>query len=441
MPSDARTLIAASGEPIAGLCARSGHDAMRNRLEGLSEDDPERQSSILRRALARIAAERAGRLKAPAEDFGAEALRLGRLLREELEEGASLPNGRGFFGGGCGPALFLAALAAVHDDAEFKSSAMRVLAREPEPQCLARLGSLLWTLVTCARLLDDPLLLDAADALANGWRESRLPTAAPCDLQGGAASTLLGLLALHRSRPREALLAQARVLGEHLSRSQNAQEAGSRTGRHAPGWRMARQASRGRSKRLLARPATGFAAGAARGLAFEASLFDARKGSWPMLWSATGGKERSVFLEGGVTAPPAAAARAFMPMTIRPELPAEIRLAATATLAAPPPAADHLCCGALGRAAALVTMGELRTREDWIVSGRGLAQSALSAARARGSWSLPSRADGDPGAEWSFLHGLSGIGYQLLSLSAPGRLPQALALELPDERPQEEAAK
>jgi lantibiotic modifying enzyme len=84
---------------------------------------------------------------------------------------------------------------------------------------------------------------------------------------------------------------------------------------------------------------------------------------------------------------------------------------------------DHLCCGNLGRADALVVAGSRLDRP--VLRHIALHRAGQVAARARrtGTWALPE--DGGP-YRHGFFQGRAGIGYTLLRFAYPGALPAVL---------------
>jgi lantibiotic modifying enzyme len=102
-----------------------------------------------------------------------------------------------------------------------------------------------------------------------------------------------------------------------------------------------------------------------------------------------------------------------------------------------PAQVDHVCCGAFGRVEALLSAGQALGRSDLMSHAWRLAGAVVTRARGRGHFRLCG-----PGVEYrvfdpGFFRGLSGIGYGLLRLAAPGRLPSIARLDPPGraERP------
>ena len=103
-----------------------------------------------------------------------------------------------------------------------------------------------------------------------------------------------------------------------------------------------------------------------------------------------------------------------------------VESALTATLASPPISSDCLCCGNSGRIDFLLTAGHRFGRENLIARARAETETQLSSARRTGSFRLERRGDDlQPG----LFRGLSGIGYTLLRVAHPGKVPGILMWE------------
>lgn len=111
-----------------------------------------------------------------------------------------------------------------------------------------------------------------------------------------------------------------------------------------------------------------------------------------------------------------------------PEVQDEIRNGLEATRARGPVALDHVCCGNMGRVDVLLYASARMGDEDLGRSARELAAATLERARSSGRflWRLEMKPDlFDP----SFFTGASGVGYTLLRLAFPQRLPCVLLLD------------
>jgi lantibiotic modifying enzyme len=277
----------------------------------------------------------------------------------------------------------------------------------------------------CGGWLGDAHLLDAATALALDAGRDAHPPASRCDLHGGCAGLLLGILALEAMRPSVGLLERAEMLGAHLL---EARERDVATGRfvwtnegEAPSTGFAHGSSGiavalGRLYRRTG--ARHFRSAVVEAIAFEDALFVPGTSNWlessvqlrhdgrdAELWStwchgATGiGLSRLSLRRDRI-------GRAFA---------ADVAAAIQTTAQQPPGGPDHLCCGTFGRVDLLLAAG--RTGD-----GRRTAAAALVAAHARGSFNLALDDRYAPG----LMQGTSGIGLTLLRLARPRQFSPTL---------------
>ena len=135
-------------------------------------------------------------------------------------------------------------------------------------------------------------------------------------------------------------------------------------------------------------------------------------------------------------APGLALARALAATALQdPSLLADVTAALTTTASVPVRLDDHLCCGSMGRSDVLLTVGELLRAPASIEAAWRLALGVVRRAGAEGRYRLTSRGYEFRAFDPGFFRGLSGIGYGLLRLAAPSRLPSILAFELPPPVP------
>src|SRR5262249_9387112 len=92
--------------------------------------------------------------------------------------------------------------------------------------------------------------------------------------------------------------------------------------------------------------------------------------------------------------------------------------------------ADHLCCGHLGRADVLLAAGLRLIGAPADEAAREIAQRVIARARRQRHFRLST-----PGFEYrvhdtGLFRGLSGVGYGLLRVAAPDRVPSVLAFEV-----------
>ncbi|WDD92622.1 type 2 lantipeptide synthetase LanM family protein [Burkholderia sp. FERM BP-3421] len=368
------------------------------------------------------------------------------------------PVGVNLYDGRCGIALFLAALAHARGDGGDPHAALladtlapvRRLFNDAAPahgRALARrlglggasgLGSIVYALTRIARWRDDAALLDSARAAARGIDASLIAADDRLDVIDGAAGALLGLLALHEATGDAAVLRAAIACGDHLLARRHARPG------FPPAWRT-----------LGPIPLTGFSHGAAGiayalqrlhaatarpdyraaardGIAYERACYDVRARNWPdyrmpddppgfaLSWchGAPGiglARAAGLALDAGADAAGG-------------EARAELDAALATTRAAGLPALDHLCCGGFGLVDTLLSAGLHPGRDAARDEAGRLAAQILARADTAGGFrlfgNLPASAR-NPG----LFQGTAGIGYQMLRLAAPTRVPSVLLFE------------
>ena len=170
-----------------------------------------------------------------------------------------------------------------------------------------------------------------------------------------------------------------------------------------------------------------FRAAAAEACAYEAALFSKEKGNWPDLrFPATelGYCFQSTWCHG---APGIGLGRAgTYQVADGDQTRTEIEQAMAATIREGFGRLDHPCCGNLGRADVLLTAGRKFDRADWQSAAWNLGASVIQRARKAGRYELA----WSTGPYLSSFHqGMAGVGYQLLRLAHPGRVPSVLLWE------------
>ncbi|MEP0774957.1 MAG: type 2 lantipeptide synthetase LanM [Acidobacteriota bacterium] len=455
LPATAEALVAASGEVIPGVVGRSGWASLADRLQGLSEqqlahhlhllrvcattqpladeearpDDTEREAALVawREAL-QTAAVRCGEEieRAIFPDRTAPALaRWGDLDAADLSHG--LP----------GVALLFAALHRVTDEPRWRSRAracwQAALSRPQPPESLGACkgtGGRLYALALLAALSDDA---DAADAAR------RLLAAFPCraiaadrrlDVFSGGAGAILGLLATHAALGESLAIALAQECARHLLAVQRPEGGWSPADAAAPGFAHGAAGIACALARLAA--VTGevrLVEAARRGLEFEFSLFDTRRGTFRTPARYPGGAVRHVSMSAWCNGAPGVAlalATAALPPSARVGLDEALAVTRACGLAG----LDHLCCGSLGIIDVLLTSGQRLGQESLI--GAATARGIVVLRRAMGSDTFAlEEAVAAPAVRLGLFHGLAGVGYQALRLAAPATFPSLLAFLLP----------
>ena len=283
----------------------------------------------------------------------------------------------------------------------------------------------------CARLLDEPGLLD--DALRMG----RLVTAElieedrRLDVMGGAAGAILGLLSLHEATGDAAFLDPVARAADLLARHQlngNGDTGGWITVGPAPVTGFSHGAAGIALALARACRATGTPAyrdAAHRAIGYERSVFLMSENNWPRFRGQTD-PLMGAWCYG---APGIGLARlGCMAAEIDDDrLPGEIEIAARWLQANEPGVSDHLCCGEFGKLDMLLEAGRRLGRPDWIDAAQRRASAVIDRADAdRGGFhSLAGSTETmfTPG----FFNGLAGMGYQMLRLAdTDGHLPGVL---------------
>jgi type 2 lantibiotic biosynthesis protein LanM len=350
-----------------------------------------------------------------------------------------------------GVALFLAHLGAISGEERHTAlarAALVALRRAAPREGTARQsigafggwGGMIYALVHLGALWQEPALFAEAEAIV-----ARLPALIAKDDQldifDGAAGCIAGLLSLYRCAPTPSILAAAVQCGDHLLATAQAVGQGA-------GWVNARAG---------ARPLAGFSHGAAgiawallelaavsgearfreaalAGIAYERSLFSPAAGNWPDLRGlgpedpAHADEAPSYMTAWCHCAPGIGLARLLsLPHLDDAATRAEIDVAVRTTLAQGFGQGHSLCHGDLGNLDFLLQASRLPEHAALRRKVRHLAAATLSSGEANG-WicGTPARVE-SPG----LLVGLAGIGYGLLRLAEPARVPSVLALAPP----------
>lgn len=471
--TDARWIETGDGERIEDYLAEAPLETVRRRAERLSEHDLRRQLRLIRAALS-IARpfhpatgknQTAGHSKAreiartnpqakPDEQFVAMAQQIGATIARAAivdAQGAAwigaMPVGHDYaavdvvgtdlYAGTMGIALFLAALSHVAEDPGSRALALKAVASarrihapfERGARSARRMGigggmgigSVIYGLVRIAGFLAEPALLEEASRLGMLLTEDRIAADRAYGILDGAAGAVLGLLALYRATGDRLILERAVLCGRHLLAAQIVDDAGN------TGWRAGRGAvllngiARGAAGIALAlarlhaaTDETAFLQAAEDAVRSERALsaVEAELGGSSCRWCDGAAGRHLAYLD-ILTAPAAALLR-------------DIDFALDAAAGAPFSAGDDLCRGNFGRVEFLLTAGQRLRRAELIDQARRLAVSLSVRAIERGGFALEgAETDLHPG----FFRGLSGIGYQLLRLAAPAKLPSVLLWE------------
>lgn len=468
----------AGGEVVPGLAVRPAVAYARSQLRSLGPADKAVQVALLRASVVRKSAPMGGgwsdldvdRLRNPPSRVRtmfdqlarAEARRIAAQVREALVDE---PNGGTFVAfvpvthdasahamafadpglsrGRAGVALFLAAVAHVEDDAGAGTAARMLLqplldlCRDPVVALQAcggigvetGLGGMAYALARAGALLHDPTLLDTAVAAADAMTTDAIKSDTRYDIMQGTAGAILALLTVHTVTEDGPALARAVVGAEHLA-------AVLRGWVGSPDARNHSACSRGFARGLsgiahsltrVAHATGDRALAAASRLAFDLEARVPDQGGRSRS-SCTNCRARVPGATWCCGAPGVALARvAALSRADGRAAPLDLRAVLDVAEWADVTSRDHLCGGTFGRVAALSYVAAALDRPDLRDDALEAVARALAGARRRGQYACHGGVDDRfcPG----FFEGTAGIGYELLRLAHPGRLPLVLLFE------------
>jgi type 2 lantibiotic biosynthesis protein LanM len=302
------------------------------------------------------------------------------------------------------------------------------------------ISGMVYSLLACARLLDDPGLVEDAVQMGRLITEKMIAEDSALDALGGTAGAILSLLPLWEVSHEQGFLDRVALCADHLTSRQ-----------------LSGNGSNGGWLTIAARPLAGFSHGAAgvalaltraarvtgdpahrdaatRGFEYERSIFRPEEDNWPDLrYEGDGALRNAAWCHG---APGIGLARLGCvgggesdreDCRMRGEIETAARWVSSHGL----DYADHVCCGEFGKLEILLEGGRRLSRPEWVDA----AQRRAAAATARAD-------EGDMGFHTSlqsmnsifipgFFNGLAGIGYQMLRLADhSGRLPSVLSWEV-----------
>jgi type 2 lantibiotic biosynthesis protein LanM len=352
------------------------------------------------------------------------------------------------YGGVGGLALFFGYLADATDRTDFKEIAraalepiLQLLEMEKPPihniGAFSGITSLLYVLSHLAALWEDPDLL-AKGIQTLDYLETQIEQNQSMDIMDGAAGCAIVLRGLYQITGKERLLELAIKCGRRLQ--ENAITAGSGLAWKIPG---------------VSEPLAGFAHGVAgiawslmalasetnlgefqelamASLAYERSLFRTEQGNWidvRNLENVNGTAINFIPTRWCHGAPGVALGRLLsLSYLDEPKIRNEIEVALQTTLREGFGGSHCLCHGDLGNADILLHAGEILEDPFWSEIALQRVTIALQTAMREGRWrcGLPQKAD-TPG----LMVGLSGIGYGLMRMWSPDRIPSVVRLSPP----------
>jgi hypothetical protein len=361
--------------------------------------------------------------------------------------------GPDFYAGTAGVGLFLAQLAALTGDAEFRDTAHGALAaavngalRAGETEAWPMLPGLytgvpgvVLAAMRISRLLGERPPADQLSAVLDAALTGRF-AGIEDDLMSGRAGAILALTQLVETADwpsADDTLVHARRLGTELLGSiAEHGPAGRRRTPDKPAWTGLSHGAAGVALALLALANrtgdTAFLDAARAGFSYEDALFDSEAGNWPDFrerpFDAT---DAPAFMIAWCNGAPGIALSRLRARDLDPRRQADHTRSATAALATTLAEVQRrqalvdwdatYCHGAAGLIDTLWMGGHLLGRDD-------LLESARSATYRLARHSATELRSGVPGGTTnpSLMLGTAGIGYQLLRIAAPGQVPSAL---------------
>lgn len=474
--TDSLDLSTGAGERLENFFSCSGLQRVRDRFSRLNEEDLRRQVWFIRGAMTILSGdtEPNGSGERPREDASAEgpkspletACRLGDRLEELAlygEQDASwiglslvsarrdwalIPAGIDLYSGNTGIALFLAYLGEISGEERYTRLARAALmsARTQLDEIKAQMqslggfdgwGGLIHAWTHFAALWRDPDLLAEAEEMV-AFLPPLIEKDTDLDVVSGSAGCLVSLLHVYRQTGHESVLKLARRMGEWIiARAQDQEEgvgwpvpvspqqplAGFSHGASGFAWALLELYGQTGEERFLAT--------ARQALAFERSVFSPARRNWPDLRVGDGGAADApdrfmvAWCHG---APGIGISRTQMLRHLdEPEIRADIDAALATTLAQGFGTNHSLCHGDLGNLELLLKASEVLDDPVWGQKADRVATWILKRIQ-RDGWDcgVPFAVE-TPG----LLVGLAGIGYQLLRVAEPARVPSILLLEPP----------
>jgi type 2 lantibiotic biosynthesis protein LanM len=466
-----------AGERIAGFLERSGWDSVKQIVAGMSEEDLGAQLWFIRASMATLVME-SEEFRWPRFSVRRETLRSRDELRERALEQAKatgdrllqlalrsddhltwigltfsdmqwslLPLREDLYSGSPGVILTLAYLGQISGEARYTEAARCALetlkpgvdqtaAQRKTIGAFHGWGSLIYTFTHLGALWNDPALFAAAEEFVEQLAPL-IDDDAELDIIGGTAGCLGALLSLQKVRPSSKTLDAAIRCGEHLLQTATVMNEGL-------GWP---------TKVGSGTPIAGFSHGcsgmawalgelwgvtgderykttAMEAVRYERSQFVPAAGNWPRPESAPAEKEDRMALSVAwcYGAPGIGLARLRLLRNIdHPLLREDLSAAVKTTLEQGFGTNHSLCHGALGNLDFLIQADEAlndATLHDEVTHLEG----AILDSMASDGWlcGVPLGVESP-----SLLNGLAGIGYGLLRLAEPARVPSVLAIDPP----------
>ncbi|MGD1913912.1 MAG: type 2 lanthipeptide synthetase LanM family protein [Rivularia sp. (in: cyanobacteria)] len=357
------------------------------------------------------------------------------------------PLGSNLYDGNCGIALFLAALAKITGDSQWSDLALSSLKSTLQLQQIqsssetarllrkTRIGgatglaSMAYSLVHISKFLADDGLLTTAKKIALLITPQLIASEKYLDITRGVAGTILGLLAVYKNSPDDSLLNLAINCGEHLLEQQVSID-GSKTWQTWNGIALTgfSQGISGIADALLRLwEITGgedFLQAAQAAISNESSYFSQEAGNWQDLRPQTPDYQLS-WSHGAAGI--VLARLQHQHKHNNSQVSEEVNIALETIQKYGIWGIDNLAWGNFGRIETLLVASQILKRPELLQLARSWSIKLIEQAGAKGNFTLYENII-SPVHNPAFLHGTSGIGYQLLRLAYP-ELPSILSFD------------
>jgi type 2 lantibiotic biosynthesis protein LanM len=298
----------------------------------------------------------------------------------------------------------------------------------------AGLSSIAYALTRAGEFLcEDELIADAITA-ALRIRPEQIEKDQSLDAMNGSAGAILGLLACYAATGEPKVLASAVACGRHLLQRRELDQFGLRTWPtldkcHLTGFSHGIAGIAYALLQLYKVTADAeFYDAAVDGICFEGRAFVPEQNNWPdYRRAATTQSQDPMFCMAWCHGAPGIGLGriAALDMMDTSQVRRDIEAALASTSAADLLPRDHLCCGNAGLMDTLCAAGERLPQGDWSRKALQLAARTIARRNTRGAFSI---AFENGFFNPSLFQGTAGVGYQLLRLAEPTKIPSVLLL-------------
>jgi type 2 lantibiotic biosynthesis protein LanM len=361
-----------------------------------------------------------------------------------------MPLGYSLYDGNCGIALFLAALAKVTRNTQFRDLALRAI--QPLQKFLQTsdtqtaqnatkdmgigggtgVASIIYSLVKISQFLELPQLYEDAQTASNLMTRELIAADDKFELLWGSAGAILGLLALYQKTENSAVLERAITCGQHLlDYCHQAYILKTATPKPMTGFSHGAAGIAYSLLRLYAVTQDSAYLDAARNaIVYEDSFFNPTALNWQEASVVYESASPSAFWSSWCHGAPGIGLGRLGGVSIyqTEQILTDIEVALRTTHKTGLQGTDNLCCGHLGRTEVFLVAAQKLNSPQWYQTAGELAAMVVQRATQTGKYQL---FGGMPDSVFSpcFFQGSAGIGYQLLRLAYPEALPSVLLWE------------